>query len=192
VRTCPQAIRTERLLLRRWREDDLVPFRRLNADPLVRRFFGKTLDAQASDTSARWLMAQFEEADIGPWAVEVPGEASFVGFVGLWPIPENVPLRRGLEIAWRLDATAWGRGYATEAAVAAARDAFSRLNPPEILAYAVPDNGASLRVMEKLGMARDAAADFDHPSAPEGHPLRRHVVYAMTREALAARHPEPA
>jgi RimJ/RimL family protein N-acetyltransferase len=192
VRTCPDAIRTERLILRRRREDDLVPFRHLNADPLVRKYFGKVLDDEASDTSARWLMAQFAQADVGPWAVEVPGEASFVGFVGLWPIPDTVPLRPGLEIAWRLAASAWGRGYATEAAVAAARDAFARLNPPEILAYAVAENRASTRVMEKLGMVRDEAADFDHPLAPAGNPLRRNVVYAITREAFAARHPEPA
>jgi len=183
---CPDEIRTERLILRRWREEDRPPFARLTADEHVMRFFPKTRSREESDTEARWLDERFALDAFGPWAVEVPGAAPFIGFVGCWRIVRELPFTPAVEIGWRLDRSYWGKGYAVEAARAALRDVFARTTLPEIVAYTARQNEPSRRVMEKLGMRYDPGADFDHPAVPEGHPLRRHVLYRIAREAFAA------
>jgi RimJ/RimL family protein N-acetyltransferase len=180
----PQELRTARLVLRRWRESDLAPFRRMNADPEVMRFFAGTQDAEQSDESARRLMDFAEAAGIGPWAVELPGEAPFIGFVGCWPTRPQLPFAPAIEVGWRLDKPWWGRGYAPEAAHAALADAFGRLSIPEVVAYTAAGNAPSRQVMEKLGMGRDSAEDFDHFMVPPGHALRRHVLYRLGAESF--------
>jgi ribosomal-protein-alanine N-acetyltransferase len=86
-----------------------------------------------------------------------------------------------VEIAWRLSADYWGRGLATEGARAVVRHAFAELGLEGLVSFTVPENLRSRRVMEKLGMLHDPRDDFDHPSLPEGHPLRRHVLYRLNR-----------
>src|SRR5947209_13569570 len=76
-------LRTDRLILRRWRESDLDPFARMNADPEVMRHFLSTLTRAQSDGFAARIERQFDELGYGPWAVEIPGNAEFIGFVGL-------------------------------------------------------------------------------------------------------------
>ncbi len=180
----PQELRTARLLLRRWREADLAPFRRMNADPEVMRFFAGPQDAEQSDATARRLMDFAEAAGIGPWAVELPGEAPFIGFVGCWPTRPQLPFAPAIEIGWRLDKRYWGRGYAPEAARAALADAFRRLAAREIVAYTSAGNTPSRQVMEKLGMVHDPAEDFDHFMYPSDHPHRRQVVYRLRADAF--------
>jgi ribosomal-protein-alanine N-acetyltransferase len=97
-----------------------------------------------------------------------------------------LPFAPGVEAGWRLDRTFWGRGYASEAARAALADAFGRCGLPEIVADAAVPNLPSRRVMERLGMRRDPAADFDHPLVPEGHPMRRHVLYRLPAKDFRA------
>jgi RimJ/RimL family protein N-acetyltransferase len=186
---CPDEIRTERLILRRWREDDLSHFARLNADPQVMRFFHKTRTRDESDWEARWFAERFAVDGFGPWAVEVPDVAPFAGFVGVWRIMRQMPFTPAVEIGWRFDEPHWGQGYATEAAKAALQDVFLRTDVPEVVAYTTQQNQPSRRVMEKLGMRYDPAADFDHPAVSEGHPLRRHVLYRISREAFASTRP---
>ena len=186
---CPDEIRTERLILRRWREEDLPLYARLNADEHVMRFFFKTRSREESDTEARWLDERFSLDGFGPWAVEAPGLASFIGFVGCWRIVRELPFTPAVEIGWRLDQPYWGNGYAVEAARVALRDAFDRTDLAQIVAYTAQQNEPSRRVMQKLGMAHDRAADFDHPAVPEGHPLRRSVLYRISRQAFAAADP---
>jgi ribosomal-protein-alanine N-acetyltransferase len=82
-----------------------------------------------------------------------------------------------VEIGWRLDRTCWGRGFATEAALATLVDGFSRVGLTEIVSFTAPPNLRSIRVVERLGMTHNPADDFDHPRLPEGHRLRRHVLY---------------
>ena len=82
-----------------------------------------------------------------------------------------------------LDRPFWGQGYATEAAAAALEDGFGRLGLDEIVAYTTPVNHRSRAVMARLGMSRDPDEDFDHPRVPETHPLRRHVLYRLSRAA---------
>ncbi len=174
-------IRTPRLLLRSWRDADLPAFAALNADPEVRRWFPGTLTRAESDAQAARLQAHIAAHGFGFWAVEVPGVAPFVGFVGLVHVPFPAPFTPAVETGWRLAREHWGRGYATEAARAALAHGFGPLALPEVVAFAVPGNRASRRVMERIGMGHDPADDFDHPGMPEGTPLRRHVLYRAVR-----------
>jgi RimJ/RimL family protein N-acetyltransferase len=175
----PPELATERLRLRRWRAADREPFAALNADPRVMRHFPALLAREASDALAERIEAGFERDGFGPWAVEVPGVAPFVGFVGLSLPAFEAPFTPCVELGWRIAAEHWNRGYATEAARAALAFAFGELRLSEVVAFTVPANLPSRRVMEKLGMRRDAAGDFDHPWLPAGYPLRRHVLYRI-------------
>jgi RimJ/RimL family protein N-acetyltransferase len=176
-----EQIRTARLLLRRWRSSDLEPFARLNADPRVLEFLPAALTRAESDELASKIEGHFQEHGFGMWALEIPDEAEFAGFVGLAQATFTARFTPCVEIGWRLAAEHWGRGFATEAAQASLRFGFDRLGLSEILSWTVPDNRRSRRVMEKLGMSRDPADDFDHPRLPEGHRLRRHVLYRARR-----------
>lgn len=173
-------LRTPRLLLRRWRPSDREPLARLNADPEVMEHFPGVLDRAASDALADRLEAHRAEHGFGPWAIEVVGGAPFVGFVGLARVGFEAPFTPAVEILWRLTRAAWGHGYASEAAREACRVAFAELGLPELVSFTVPANLRSRAVMERLGMVRDAAEDFDHPRLDEGHPLRRHVLYRLS------------
>lgn len=176
-------VRTERLVLRRWREDDLVPFAALNADPVVMEFLPARLTQAESDAMVARIEATFDERAFGLWAVEVaeagPAAGTFAGFVGLWPTSFDAHFTPAVEVGWRLARAHWGRGYATEAARAALADGFGRLALAEIVSFTAIVNQRSQRVMARLGMARDPAGDFDHPRLPPGHRLRRHVLYRI-------------
>lgn len=173
-------IRTGRLILRRWRDEDLEPFAKLNADPEVMAHMPSLLDRAESDAFAERIGKQFDQHGFGLWAVEVPGVAPFVGFVGL-AIPRfTAHFTPCVEVGWRLARAHWGKGYATEAARAALAFGFDQVGLDEIVAFTVPANTRSIAVMERLGMTRSPADDFDHPSLPEGSPLRRHVLYRLT------------
>ena len=174
-------LRTERLVLRPWRDDDLDAFAALNADPRVMEHFVAPLDRAASDEVASRVRAHFAEHGYGMWAVEVPGVTSFAGMTGLFHVPFTAPFTPAVEIGWRLAAAHWDRGYATEAARAALRFGFETLGLAEIFAYTAGANTRSRRVMDKLGMHHDASSDFDHPRLPEGSPLRRQVLYRVAR-----------
>ena len=174
-------IQTSRLLLRPWRVEDLVPFAALNADPRVMTHFPGALDRAASDALAADIQADLEANGFGLWAVEVPGIAPFIGFVGATEPDFDAPFMPAVEIGWRLACDRWGQGYATEAARAVVAHAFGQLGLGELLSFTVPANRRSRAVMERLGMTRSAADDFDHPKLPVGHPLRRHVLYRLRR-----------
>ncbi len=179
-------LRTARLLLRGWRRSDLAPFAALNADPRVMAHFPAPLTRAESDAAAGRIRAMFAAQGFGLWAVELPGEAPFIGFIGLAVPRFDAHFTPCVEIGWRLAAPWWNRGLATEGARAALDYGFGPARLAEIVAMAVPGNVASRRVMEKIGMVRDPAGDFDHPLVDTGHPLRRHVLY---RKPAPARGP---
>lgn len=179
-------IETDRLILRAWRDEDRVPFAALNADPRVMRYFPKPLTRVESDALAERVAAVLAERGWGWFAVEVRDGEPFIGFVGLNVPSYEIPCGPCVEVGWRLARAAWGRGYASEAARAAVGFAFERLHLDEIVSFTAVANARSRAVMERLGMTRDPADDFDHPLLENGHPLRRHVLYR-----LAARSPAP-
>lgn len=148
----------------------------MNADPEVMRHFPGLLTSEQSDAFVDRIERHFEEHGFGLWALELPGAAPFIGFAGL-QIPSFMP---AVEVGWRLDKDFWGHGYATEAARAAIADGFERAGLAEIVSFTAPANVRSVAVMERLGMTHDPADDFDHPNLPEGHPLRRHVLYRIS------------
>ncbi|MFL6600717.1 MAG: GNAT family N-acetyltransferase [Steroidobacteraceae bacterium] len=178
---------TSRLILRRWREADRSAFARLNDDPAVMEFMPRRLSRDESDaTAARWAAA-IETRGWGFWAVEVKGSGAanagvpFIGVVGLSVPSFQAHFTPCVEIGWRLAKEHWGRGYASEAAAASLRFAFDHLKLQQIVAFTVPLNKRSMRVMERIGMSRDPADDFEHPNLAPGHPLRPHVLYRVNR-----------
>jgi RimJ/RimL family protein N-acetyltransferase len=171
------------LVLRRFDDRDFGPFATLNADPRVREFFPSVLDRAESDESARWYVDHWARHGFGRWAIEVPGVTSFAGIVGLCHTPFTAPFTPAVEIGWRLCHEHWGRGYAVEGARAACEFGFDVVGLPEIVAFTVPHNVRSRRVMERVGMTHSATEDFEHPLVPPGHALRRHVLYRLSRSA---------
>jgi RimJ/RimL family protein N-acetyltransferase len=174
-------LRTERLLLRQWREEDLEPFAALNADPETMRYFPAPPSREESDALAERAGRQIEEEGWGLWAVEVAGVAAFIGFVGLAAPSFEAHFTPAVEVGWRLAREHWRRGYATEAAGAALAYGFRQLDLAEIVSFTSPLNEPSWRVMERLGMSHDPADDFEHPRVQVGHPLRPHVLYRLSR-----------
>lgn len=170
---------TERLLLRRWRRDDRPPFAALNADAEVMRHFPEQLTRQQSDGLADRIEVAMERQGWGLWALEERATGRFIGFTGLARPGFEAPFMPAIEIGWRLARAAWGHGFATEAARAAARFAFDALTLEEIVSLAVVANERSRAVMHRLGMTHHPADDFDHPLVEQPH-LRRHVLYRLT------------
>lgn len=174
-------LRTERLVMRRWRETDRNPYAALNADPEVMRYFPATLDRAASDASIDRMEALFRRQGFGLWALEVASTAEFIGFTGLNPMPDGIPGAGGMEIGWRLARHAWHHGYATEAATAGVHLAFSEIGLDQIWSITAVLNEPSRAVMRRLGMTQYGL--FEHPALPAGHRLRPHVAYELGRTA---------
>jgi RimJ/RimL family protein N-acetyltransferase len=178
-------LKTSRLGLRRWQAADLEPCAQMNADPAVREFFPSGLMTREQTAEMiRRLEDHFDQYGYGFYALDVLDTGEFIGFTGLshptgfeaWFVP-------CVEIGWRLRREAWGRGYATEAALACLQHGWGALDLGKIYAYTAGLNVRSERVMQKIGMT--LAGEFDHPKIESGHPLRRHVVYVVERLASA-------
>lgn len=174
-----RSLRTSRLLLRQWRDGDVAAFADLSADPAVMKYLRPLTETGASEAWAARAQAHWREHGFGQWVVEIPGEAAFIGVVGLSTVGYQADFTPAVEVAWRLARAYWGRGYATEAAWAALDYGFDALGLAEIVAVTVPANLRSRRVMERLGMSRAPEDDFDHPNISEG-PLKRHVLYRLS------------
>jgi ribosomal-protein-alanine N-acetyltransferase len=169
-------IRTERLVLRRWIDADRPAFFDLNSDPVVMATIGPVMDRAQSDSMMDRIEAGFDVHGFGLWCVDLDGTS--IGFTGL-----SVPwFREGVEVGWRIRSAWWGHGYAPEAATAALAVAFDELGLDEVISFTAATNTNSRRVMEKIGLTRDPAGDFDHPSVPEASPLRAHVLYRITTD----------
>lgn len=151
----------------------------MNADPRVMEFFPACLSRAASDAQVDRFEAHFAAHGFAPWAVEVPGVVPFIGLTGLGIPRFQAHFTPCVEIAWRLAYDYWGRGYATEGARCALAHGFSTLGLHEIVAFTARDNFRSRAVMERIGMRRDPADDFEHPALPDGHRLRLHVLYRL-------------
>jgi RimJ/RimL family protein N-acetyltransferase len=174
---------TERLLLRRWRSGDRAPFAALNSDPEVMRYFPAPLTADQSDALIDRIERGLERDGWGLWALELRKIGSFIGFTGLARATFEAQFTPAVEIGWRLAREAWGHGYATEAARAAARFGFQELGLEELVSFTAVGNARSRTVMHRLHMTHDPAEDFEHPTVPEGHPARRHVLYRLAAGA---------
>jgi RimJ/RimL family protein N-acetyltransferase len=173
-------LHTDRLILRGWKPEDRAPFARMNRDPLVMEYFPSQLTEEQSNQLVERIQAHFTQRSFGLWAAELRHQPGFIGYVGL-AIPRfETAFTPCVEIGWRLASEYWGRGLATEGAQEIVRHAFQELKVPSLVSFTVQANVRSRRVMEKLGMRHDPSDDFDHPQLPEGHPMRRHVLYRLT------------
>lgn len=173
------SLATPRLVLRRWKDRDRPDFAAMNADPEVMRYFRAPLTRAESDAFVDRIEAFFDDHGVGLWALELRSSGQFIGFTGLWPMPDDAPGAGGLEVGWRLARGAWGVGYATEAARAAVDLALGPLGRPELWSMTAAANERSQAVMRRLGMSFHAR--HTHPSLPAGHPLKAQVVYRLGR-----------
>jgi len=180
----PIKIETPRLILRQWRDADLDAWAEMNADPRVMEFFPALYDRARAEGTAASMREEIERDGYGFWAVEIKATGAFAGMIGLNEITYDIPVHPKREVGWRLAFDAWGHGYATEGARAALQFAFGKLGWPEVVAFTAAINERSQRVMDRLGMTRDPAADFDHPRVEPSSPLRPHVLYRVKRSAV--------
>jgi RimJ/RimL family protein N-acetyltransferase len=174
-----KVLHTARLTLRPLCADDIEHIAKLDSDARVMAPLG---GARSASQSQAWLdrqLAHFEKHGYGRYAVM--REAEFVGLVGLCRADFERGLVPGIEVAWKLAFAHWHQGYATEAARAVIHEGFTRFNLPELIAVTSLKNAPSRRVMSRLGMRHSPGEDFDHPLLHESSPLRKHVVYRLTR-----------
>jgi RimJ/RimL family protein N-acetyltransferase len=170
---------TNRILLRRWQESDREPFRALNVDARVMEFFPALLKPDESDQAITRVELHFERHGFGFYAAELIETGKFIGFIGLNVPAFDAPFMPAVEIGWRLAYEQWGRGLATEGASAVVRSAWEDVRLASLVSFTTAANFRSRRVMEKIGMIHDSAADFEHPNLPEGHSMRPHVLYRI-------------
>lgn len=175
-------LETERLILRLWREEDKEPFARMNANSDVMRYFPKTLSRAESDAAVERYKSHEEKYGYCFWAVEEKQSGDFVGFVGISNSPFEAHFTPCVEIGWRLAPEYWGKGYATEAAHASLKYGFDEVGLDEIVSFTTHNNLPSMAVMERIGMVRKEADDFNHPNLDASHPLCPHVFYRIRRE----------
>ncbi len=174
-------ITTPRLRLRPWKPEDLDPFARMCADPRVMEYFESTQTRADVEASLQRMADSVRKNGFSFWAAELIATREFIGFIGLHVPTYPLPFSPCTEIGWRLAYEHWGKGYAQEGARASLDYGFRELGLPEIVALTAVGNQRSRHVMERIGMKYDPSADFDHPKVPEGHPVRRHVLYRIQR-----------
>jgi len=175
---------TPRLIVRNWQETDRQLFREINADPVVMAFFPfRRTDAEADALRTKVTQA-ITETGLGFYCLELRETTEPIGFCGLsHPDLPEVFAEDTVEIGWRLAARFWGKGYATEAAVALLDFAFTERQLDEIVSFAVAGNDRSTAVMRRIGMRERPELEFDHPRVPDTYPqLRRHVVFTIARD----------
>lgn len=176
---------SRRLVLRPWQDPDRQLFADLSADPEVMRHLMPIPTRQASDAWIDRQTAHVSAHGFCFWAVALAESKDFIGAVGLLQVNYQAHFAPAVEVGWRLGRKFWGHGYAPEASEVALRHGFEHLHLQEIVANTVAKNANSRRVIMKLGMSHDPADDFDHPLVPDGHPLRRQVLYRLTRDDWA-------
>ena len=177
----PVQLSTQRLIMRAWRDTDRDAFAAINADPVAMEFFPSTISRAGSDASIDAWQKQFVERGWSNWAIELKSTGQFIGFVGLSVPVRALPFTPCVEVGWRLDRSAWGQGYASEAAREALRFGFDTLRLAEIVSFTSAVNTRSRAVMERIGM-NNAHEDFEHPAIPEGSHLRLHCLYSISRQ----------
>jgi RimJ/RimL family protein N-acetyltransferase len=154
----------------------------MNADPVVMEYFPETYSEERTRRFVARIRDCWAERGYGLWAVERKDSGSFIGYIGLWPATFVAHFTPAVEVGWRLAADHWGQGYATEGARSALTYGFETVGLDEIVSFTSALNVRSWRVMERLGMRRDAGGAFEHPGVPEGHPIRPHVLYRIRRD----------
>ena len=173
-------VETDSLLLRQWTEEDFFPFAEMCSNENVMEFFPKTQTREESYEMAKKIQSLIKERGWGFWAVEIPNQQKFIGFVGLHTPKDSMPFSPCVEVGWRLSNQHWGKGYATEGAKAALEYAFNRLGLSEVVSFTSLGNVRSMAVMKKIGM-HNSGQNFMHPDIEVSHPQCEHVLYKIGR-----------
>lgn len=180
----PDELTTERLVLRRWRDDDVDAMAAINADPDVMEHFVAPLPRERTERTIAGYEASFKQHGFGPWAVEVAESGEMIGFMGLLPVRFTAHFTPAVQLTTKLAAHTWRKHFASEAAFEAMRDGFERVGLVEIVAFTSLRNEPSWRGMAFIGMTHDPADDFPHPDLADGHPLRDQVLYRIRNPLL--------
>jgi RimJ/RimL family protein N-acetyltransferase len=174
-------IETKRLILRGWRDSDVDPFSAMCRDADVMRYLGPPNTREQSADLIAWQNDFLDRLGYCFWALERRDDGAFLGFCGLKPGAPDTPIEHDIEIGWRLAKGYWRQGYAREAAQASLDWGWANTEAPLISAITVAANTASWGLMERLGMTRVAAGDFNHPQAAPA--LNPHILYRIVRPA---------
>ena len=174
-------IETDRLILRPFEPRDLDAYAAMNADPQVMRFYPMTYSREKSADSMANCQESWETQGYGFSAV-TDKEGAFLGLCGLSLFSAESPFSPKVEIGWRLTPAAWGKGYASEAAKGWLKFGFEQKGLDQIVSFTAVPNKPSAKVMQRIGMTRHEAWDFDMPFLPIEHRLAAHITYRMTRE----------
>lgn len=178
-------LETDRLVLRAWRDSDLTPFAAMCADPDVMRYFPEPMTFAQTEALVEKARQKQKQDGFCFAPVETKAGHEFLGFVGL-SIPrysKPLPCDPCVEVGWRLKRSAWGKGYASEAARAWIRFGFETLHLDEIVSFTTVTNTPSRRMMERIGMKRSRKDHFLHPMLPDDHVLAPHVLYRLPRSS---------
>jgi len=174
-----------RIRLRQWRESDLSPFAKMNADPEVMRYFPNCLNEEQSNALVERFTLDIDKSGWGFWAAERLDNSTFIGFIGINYTAHGLPFAPCVDIGWRLSTSNWGQGYATEGAELALQYAFLQAQLSDVVSMTPLSNVASQRIMQKLGMKLQANT-FYHPKLERDSPLAEHVLYRIHRDEWLA------
>lgn len=174
-------LETERLILRTWTPEDVGPMAEISQDPQVMRYFPALQNLKQTQQLIEKVMAHYREHGFTLYALELKSDGTFIGFTGLLTPDFEAHFTPAVEIGWRLASAYWGRGYATEAARCVLHHAFMDIGLEEVVSFSAVANAQSRRVMEKIGLHHNPKDDFDNPKLAADSPLRRHVLYRLTR-----------
>lgn len=177
-------LETDRLLLRTWEARHIAGMCTINADPKVMEHFPALQTEEETYALVERCKNQYEQHGYSLYACERKDSQTFIGFIGLNRVGFQAHFTPAVEIGWRLAASEWGQGFATEGAKAVLQYAFTELVLPEIVSFTALLNQRSIRAMEKIGLQHNSDDDFDHPKLAEDSPLRPHVLYRLRREAF--------
>lgn len=172
-------IETPRLILRTWKHDDVEGYFNINQDPKVIEFVRGNLSVEQINKFMDDQNVQQEKRNFAIWAAELKETGELLGFIGLNHVPWQAHFTPAVEVGWRLGSQYWGNGYAPEGAKAALEYGFRQCGLQEIIAFTVPANQRSIRVMEKIGLKRDMSGDFLHPELEPGHRLSQHILFKI-------------
>ncbi|MCB0512951.1 MAG: GNAT family N-acetyltransferase [Bacteroidetes bacterium] len=174
-------LETDRLILRTWVDEDLESMLAINQDPKVMEYFPSLQDLDMTKNFIAKVNAHFKNHGYSLYAAVRKDTNEFIGFIGLLIADFESHFTPATEIGWRLSSNHWGQGFATEGAKAVLDYAFRELKIPEIVSFTAAGNAKSIRVMQKIGLQHNEADDFNHPKLDDKSPLKRHVLYRLSR-----------
>ncbi len=175
-------LETDRLILRTWVDEDLESMFAINQDPKVMEYFPSLQNLEMTKNFIDKVNTHFENHGYSLYASARKDTKEFIGFIGLLIADFESHFTPATEIGWRLSSNHWGQGFATEGAKAVLDYAFRELKIPEIVSFTAAGNSKSIKVMQKIGLQHNERDDFDHPKLEDTSPLKRHVLYRLSRE----------